>query len=215
VKPIDSQDHYEMLEVSPSATTEELDRAYRIALSAYHSGSLASYSIFDESDASVIRERIEHAYQILSNPDTRLAYDASIGVVGGDTGPEPVELAPVVEAGGARSAEIAQGDAFEDLEAEAEEEEEGFDGARLRRARLRRGIDLDEIATVTKVSPNYLQCLEADRFDHLPARVYVRGFVGAYARAIGLDEQRVTETYMAHFDEAGSAPPKGRLLGRG
>jgi len=212
VKPIDCQDHYEILEVSPNASSDELDRAYRIALSAYDRGSLASYSIFDESDAGVIRDKIDHAYQVLSNPDSRIAYDESIGLVGAgtsapgeeralspDTGARPAAMGPAVEA-------------FEDLEAEAEEDQEGFDGARLRRARLRRGIDIDEISTVTKVSPTYLECLESERFDELPARVYVRGFVGAYARAIGLDERRVTETYMAHFDQAGTAPQRGLLL---
>lgn len=216
MKPIDSQDHYEILEVSPSASSEELERAFRIALSAYRSGSLASYSIFDESDARVIRDKIDHAYEVLSKPETRRAYDESIGLPGGGSADGAEAWPAPMEGGAGRPGEIAPPvEPLEDLEAEAEEDHEGFDGARLRRARLRRGIDIDEIATVTKVSANYLECLEAERFEVLPARVYVRGFVGAYARAIGLDERRVTETYMAHFDEAGDLPPKGRLLGRG
>lgn len=216
MKPIDSQDHYEVLEVEPGVGRDELDRAYRIAISAYGAGSMASYSVFDEADASVIRERIELAYRVLSDPEERRAYDESIGR---DTDkPEPAsafESLPTPEVVHARGGELgASVETFEDLEAEAEEEEEGFDGPRLRRARLRRGIDIDEIATVTKVSTTYLECLEEGRFQDLPARVYVRGFVGAYARAIGLDAERVTETYMAYFDEAGQAPPRGRLLGR-
>lgn len=214
MKPIDSQDHYEILEVSANAGSEELDRAYRIAVSAYASESLASYSVFDEADANVIRGKIEAAYRVLSDPVSRADYDRSIGYARG-VAAEASKQQPGAETGSTRPGEIATaGEAFEDLEAEAEEEHQGFDGARLRRARLRRGIDIDEIATVTKVRSTYLECLEEGRFEDLPPRVYVRGFVGAYARAIGLDSERVTETYMAYFDEAGQAPPKGRLLSR-
>jgi flagellar biosynthesis protein FlhG len=214
VKPIDSQDHYEILEVSANAGPEELDRAYRIAASAYGSESLASYSVFDDLDANVIREKIEMAYRVLADPAARAEYDQSIGHIGHGA-PEEEKEAVRVEAASARPGEIeAAAEAFDDFEAEAEEEEQGFDGARLRRARLRRGIDIDEIATVTKVRTTYLQCLEEERFEELPARVYVRGFVGAYARAIGLDADRVTETYMACFDDSAQAPPRGRLLSR-
>jgi flagellar biosynthesis protein FlhG len=214
VKPIDSQDHYEILEVSANAGPEELDGAYRIAASAYATESLASYSVFDEVDANVIREKIDAAYRVLSDPAARADYDRSIGY-GGGLESEPVKEPTPTEVSSARPGEIATGvEAFDDLEAEAEEEQQGFDGPRLRRARLRRGIDIDEIATVTKVRTTYLECLEEGRFEDLPARVYVRGFVGAYARAIGLDSERVTETYMAYFDEAGQAEPRARLLSR-
>ncbi len=214
MKPIDSQDYYEILEVSADAGPEELDRAYRIALSAYGSGSLASYSVFDEADADLIRERIELAHHVLSDPEQRRAYDESIGKEGipEDRGVEEALRSGTPLQGHGESAAAA--DRFVDIEAETEEEEEAFDGPRLRRARLRRGIELQEIATITKVRSTYLECIEEDRFDDLPARVYVRGFVDAYARAVGLDAARVTDTYMAHFDIAGQEPRRGRLLGR-
>ncbi len=215
MKPIDSQDHYEILEVSTRAGPEELDRAYRIARSAFASGSLASYSVFDEVDAGVIREKVEVAYRVLSDPKQRRAYDEAIGQDGraversilGDVGALAAE-------GVRRSGPGASAEAFEDFEAEEEEEGEGFDGPRLRRARLRRGIDLHDIAVMTKISSTYLECLEEGRFDLLPARVYVRGFVASYARALGLDSDRVTRAYMSYFEKAGDAPRK-RLLGRG
>ena len=210
MKSIDSQDHYEILEVSMKAGQEELNRAYRIAHAAFENESLASYSIFEEVDADVIREKIELAYRVLSDPEQRRGYDLSIGhaapAAGEPVAPDFVE-APAERI---RRGELAVSvEAFEDLEAE-EEEQEGFDGPRLRRARLRRGIDIGEIAIVTKISSTYLQHLEEGRFDQLPARVYVRGFVSAYARALGLDSERVASTYMGYFDESVCAPPRGR-----
>ena len=76
-----------------------------------------------------------------------------------------------------------------------------FDGPRLRRLRMHRGIELDEIAEITKVSSRYLRCIEEEAFDGLPAPVYVRGFVTAYARTIGLNPQRVVASYMLRLEE--------------
>lgn len=71
-----------------------------------------------------------------------------------------------------------------------------FTGARLRRSRLARGIELEQVASVTKVTVRHLEALEADRYADLPAPVYARGFVSAYARCIGLDADRVCRDYM-------------------
>ena len=59
-----------------------------------------------------------------------------------------------------------------------------------------------------------MQHIEDECYEELPASVYVRGFVTAYARAIGLDPQRVAKGYMARFEEARSEPRRAGLLGR-
>ena len=86
------------------------------------------------------------------------------------------------------------------VDVDIDEEKQEYDGAALRRSRLRRGVELDQISDVTKVSVTYLQFLEDEAFEQLPASVYVRGFVSAYARAIGLDARRVANSYMARHD---------------
>ena len=144
-----------------------------------------------------MRERVERAYRVLSDADTRRAYDAALRSV-----EEPVEP-PLEENRETRPPERVEAGLeslgpFEELE----EEEPGgrFDGARLRRTRLRRGLDLDDVARVTKVSPTYLRFLEEERFEELPARVYVRGFVTLYASSLGLDPRAVAEDYLRCFD---------------
>jgi cytoskeletal protein RodZ len=52
---------------------------------------------------------------------------------------------------------------------------------------------------------SYLRCLEEDHYAGLPAPVYVRGFVAAYARCVGLDPQSVAASYMQRFFVAGGA----------
>jgi len=109
---------------------------------------------------------------------------------------------------GARGEDDEQYDAFED------EGSGDFDGVRLRRARLFRGYEIDEIAQVTKVSGTHLRNIEEENYAELPADVYVRGFVTAYVRTIGLDPQRVVPGYMARLQESRNAGARNRFLGR-
>ncbi len=60
-------------------------------------------------------------------------------------------------------------------------------GEWLRQARLRRGQTLDDIERTTRIGRVYLEALEAEQYDVLPAPAYVRGFARNYARALGLD----------------------------
>ena len=48
----------------------------------------------------------------------------------------------------------------------------------------------------------YLQALEGEVWGKLPAPVYVRGFLAEYARALGLDAERVKQTYLARYKAA-------------
>jgi len=87
------------------------------------------------------------------------------------------------------------------------------DGPQLRRARERRGLGIEDVANVTKINPMYLRCLESEDVEQLPAAVYVRGFVKAYARCVGLDPAAAVTGYMARLEHP--APRRrGRLLGR-
>ena len=52
----------------------------------------------------------------------------------------------------------------------------------------------------------YLQALEGEVWSKLPAAVYVRGFLAEYARSLGLDGERVKQTYLARFKAARPSP---------
>ena len=61
----------------------------------------------------------------------------------------------------------------------------------LRRARQARGLTLQDVAQVTKLSPRVLNRIELGDFEALPAGVTGRAHVRAYARAVGLDPDDV------------------------
>jgi transcriptional regulator with XRE-family HTH domain len=73
---------------------------------------------------------------------------------------------------------------------------EGF-GNWLRQQREVREISLREIAEATKISLRYLEAMEEDRFDLLPAAVFAKGFLRQYARYVGLDSDEVVNRYLS------------------
>lgn len=77
--------------------------------------------------------------------------------------------------------------------------ENEFRGAFLRKIREYRGITLDELADFTKIRRAYLNCLEEEEFESLPAAVFVRGFVVQAAKALKLPHEKVALHYMDHY----------------
>ena len=62
-------------------------------------------------------------------------------------------------------------------------------GEWLRTSREERGYDFDRVERDTRISRGYIEAMEHEQFDTLPAPVYARGFVRSYARYLGLDEE--------------------------
>ena len=87
-------------------------------------------------------------------------------------------------------------------------------GSSLREARLRHGYDLVEAEAGTKIRTKYLNALEEERFEVLPAPTYVKGFLHAYAEFLGLDGQLYVDEYNARYgsleDEAPATPQARR-----
>ena len=91
-------------------------------------------------------------------------------------------------------------------------------GNSLREARLRQGLDLARVEDDTKVRAKYLQALEDERFDVLPAETYVKGFLRTYAEYLGLDGQLYVDEFNSRFAAAeepiAASPPARRTRSR-
>lgn len=68
-------------------------------------------------------------------------------------------------------------------------------GRYLRQRREARGMSLSELSRVTRIPAASLEAVEADRFDELPGEVFVRGFLRAYAQALGLLPAEILARY--------------------
>ena len=83
----------------------------------------------------------------------------------------------------------------------------GSFGDRLRKEREQRGISLDDIALATKIRAGLLQALEEEKFERLPGGIFNKGFVRAYARHLGIDEEQAITDYLAASGEMPARRP--------
>lgn len=72
-----------------------------------------------------------------------------------------------------------------------------FNGELLRQIRKTKGMTVQVLADRTRISSRHLENVEADRYDALPATVYLRGMLMSIARELGLDALRVSKGYLA------------------
>jgi hypothetical protein len=86
-------------------------------------------------------------------------------------------------------------------------------GAALRAERERRHISLDAVARGTLVRLDFLQLIDDDRIEDLPAGAYAKGFIRAYATHLGLDWRPFAKAYEERY--AQPAPELSRVVRRG
>jgi len=63
----------------------------------------------------------------------------------------------------------------------------GTVGRRIKQARERRQLSVEEVAGVTKINPFYLRAMERDDFHLIPAGVYLRGYLRSVGRLLEID----------------------------
>jgi cytoskeletal protein RodZ len=68
-------------------------------------------------------------------------------------------------------------------------------GQHLKSTRLAKGISLEQISRETRVGKDILLSIEREDDEALPAEVFVKGFLRAYAEAVGLDGGEVVDKY--------------------
>jgi cytoskeletal protein RodZ len=81
-------------------------------------------------------------------------------------------------------------------------------GNKLREARARRKLSLDEVEAETKIRSRYLQAIENEEWERLPEDPYTRAFIRTYGRFLGLDGDRLAEEQRR---SRGAARPGERL----
>lgn len=192
--------HYELLGVSPSATEEEIKEAYKRLKSIYQPDSLAIYSLFSEEELENTSRALDEAYQVLVNERRREAYNEEMIQEGRLKPEEPFQrgLAVAPE----RGQEVSfQGGEVTEEKGSFPQEEGIYKGEFLRRMRILKQVELNDISKVTKISVETLENIEKDNYEALPCRIYLRGFLIEYARCLQLDPTEVVNTYLKYYDE--------------
>ena len=74
-----------------------------------------------------------------------------------------------------------------------------WNGDDLKQVREYRKLSFDELTDITKINPWYIAALEKMDPANLPVEVFVRGYVLQVAKALGLKEKVVADSYMRLF----------------
>ncbi len=74
-----------------------------------------------------------------------------------------------------------------------------WNGDDLKQVREYRKLSFDELTDITKINPWYIAALEKMDPANLPVEVFVRGYVLQVAKALGLREKIVADSYMRLF----------------
>ncbi len=88
-------------------------------------------------------------------------------------------------------------------------------GQKLKQEREKRNITLEQISVSTKIGIRMLQALEEDKFNQLPGGIFNKGFVRAYSRFLGLDEDQTIADYLQASGDALPASTETASRGEG
>ena len=75
-------------------------------------------------------------------------------------------------------------------------------GNKFRQAREKKDLSLDDVSNVTKISSRMLKAIEEEHFDQLPGGVFNKGFIRAYAKHLGLNDEEAVADYLVCLREA-------------
>ncbi len=223
IKKIEDMNYYELLEVTPSANAQDIHKAYERIRRVYEPNSIALYSLFTPEETAAMHKRVEEAYRTLVYEDNRKRYDAMLR--SRNLLPEPPPPPPKYQprpvqpalslpsenrfvAGDQKpSREQAAGPAPEKTSAVAHLIAE-FTGPAIKVLREQRGLTIRQVADTTKVGSRYLEYIEAESFQKLPARPYLRGFLILFAKMLGADPERMAGDYLKRYDAAVPQKPR-------
>jgi len=202
---------YELLEVASDVSPFEIHHAYKELFQLYHEDSLASYSFFSGEEREEILAKLDEAYSTLMDEKKRSHYDQQLierGILeeerqyqrdrkqlslipnakhsNGDTALKIRDRLKMIVSSNPVIQEVLS--------------HEALTGGDLKRIRDELGVSLEEVAETVKVRMVYLHAIEEDQFEKAPSRIFLKGFLRAYAHYIGLDPDSVVTRYLKRIN---------------
>lgn len=208
-KRTEEQTLYEVLEIDPGASDEEIRRAYKRMREMYAADSMVVCGLYTPERLDVVHARIDEAYDTLLDPERRKLYDVKLFPDGIPTRPTPTPTTGVTAASAVVDAASPEKADATPVKVQVPEPiidaNTEITGELLKTLREARGIDLADISQRTKVSVHHLRSIEEETWSAMPAQVYLRGFLVEVARFLRLDVQHVTRSYLARYTKGKAA----------
>jgi cytoskeletal protein RodZ len=199
---VKNKNYYEILAVAPHVGSGQIQAAYRFARGLYSGETTPTYVLLSPEERAHMLALVEEAYAALSNPNVRRDYDLRLAALGAQT-LSPTEPAtaphPTSPQENTQPTSAAPASAPSERGPEVARVPEMVNGSVLKAMRESRHLTIDQIAAMSKVGGRFLKALEEDRHDALPGRVFARGFLIEYARAIRVSDTELVERYLRHW----------------
>jgi curved DNA-binding protein CbpA len=214
MKRITEQNYYELLDISPQASAQEVRWAYDQATSIYSSDSVPTYSLFTEKERDLIVSRLVDAYKTLTSGQLRAEYNQLL-LESGELLPEDLGLSSsedsdtiddklrevkveslLTEEKTTESPIPPMKDSFDLMHIDS-----AVSGKDIQSLRIAREISVEDINRKTNIPKRTIEDIEEERFEELPALVYLKGFLKAYARILNVNEKQMVDGYVKRFLE--------------
>jgi curved DNA-binding protein CbpA len=212
MKRVEDLNFYELLEVTFDASPFEVHQAYKEMVQLYHDDSLASYSFFSREEREEILAKLDEAYSTLMDEKSRSRYDQLLverGILEKEMQyhRDRKKLSLMSEVKRPRSnTALRIRDRLKPIVSSNPTIQEilthdALSGEDLKKIRDELGVSLEEIADIVKVRIVYLHAIENDQFEKTPSRIFLKGFLRAYAQCIGLDADIVASRYLKRMHD--------------
>lgn len=214
MKRLTEQNYYNLLDISPDASFEEVRSAYDQAMSIYSTDSIPTYSLFTQKERKLMLSRLTEAYKTLTNSQLRKEYNHSL-IEKRELSPKEIRSSlpenPDIDKG--KLQEVSAESLIQKEEIEENEHPPSgrsldlFDnqisvtGKRIKMIRTTKEISLEEIYKKTNIPQKTLEDIEEERFEKLPALVYLKGFLKTYAKILQVDQIEMVDGYMKRYLE--------------
>ena len=170
----ESDQYFELLELPPEASLDQIRRRYRYLKTLYAGDSIEISALHDDFSQELLADylqRLDHAFE---------------------------KLNALREKNKAVAATVVRKEPDPELRGWLDQVSY-FDGASLKMIRERLGVDLQAIFAVTRIQQRFLEDIEAEAFGSFPAEVYLRSYLIEYSRFLGLESQRVLNDYLQRY----------------
>jgi flagellar biosynthesis protein FlhG len=189
----EDQNLYELLEIYPGASEEEVRRALKQIKEWFGPDGLAGQGSCTVAQREDYQRRAEEAHAKLLDRSKRRQYDRSnfpdgFAAAREHRDQERTSIAGTVAATHDSLPEVVLSD------------DQFVDGVFMGEVRRERNVELTDISNRAKISISYLKAIEEERFEDLPAAVFVRGFVTEFARFLKINPRRAVTDFMAKYE---------------
>lgn len=194
---------YQVLEISSNSHPKEIQVAYQKKLEIYSDNSFVTIGLMTKEEKEKERDFLEQNYKLLINSQSRQKYDEEL--ISKNLLKEEDRISDYREI--QEQQRIVQ-ESLEMTQESGEEKNEQceisdfsyYDGPTLKKIRLMKKVSVEEIVSETNIRSWYIDSIEEERFDALPARLYVKGFLKQIAMYLKLPVEKVLRDYLERYD---------------